>query len=311
MTLKKQCIKKIRKGMAIVTMVICVGLYVQSTYAYHNTERRIYSIREDNYAPAYYGLIQSGIVSKDDYEDLKGFEKIEEAYRLYITQYYEKGLVLDISIEEFEELYRMDGLDKLKEYVYEIENYGISTLSSSSSTKYYYNTGSNMPSQCSYSKYRLLSVVKKGDFIYEPVGGFGITGHSAIVEGRFYDANSGKYYIRVIEAISEGVVRSVLDDTRCDDKSVYVYRVKDATSENIKLAVLFAICQLEKDYALDLKKDTSINEEDWYCSELVWAAYKYVGINLERSLALSDNEPGVSPRDIAYGPYSLYVSYYK
>ena len=46
---------------------------------------------------------------------------------------------------------------------------------------------------------------------------------------------------------------------------------------------------------LDFAKDYDSDEEDWYCSELVWAAYKNQGYNIEKS-GLS--EPGVTPRDI-------------
>ena len=56
----------------------------------------------------------------------------------------------------------------------------------------------------------------------------------------------------------------------------------------------FAVSQLGKGYRLDLGKNTSGNEKDWYCSELVWAAYKNQGVDLETS----SGEPGVTPRDL-------------
>lgn len=139
-------------------------------------------------------------------------------------------------------------------------------------------------------------MLAKGDIIFEAEGGFGITGHIAIVEGRFYDSKQKKYYYRIIEAIDQGVVRSVLDDERVDDKDVSIYRVKGSTAEQRNKAVNFCISQLGKPYFLDFKKDRSENQKDWYCSELVWAAYKNQGIDIETSDFL--NEPGVTPRDI-------------
>lgn len=48
-------------------------------------------------------------------------------------------------------------------------------------------------------------------------------------------------------------------------------------------------------YKIDLQKDTEPGQADWYCSELVWAAYKNQGIDIEVS---GNGEPGVTPRDI-------------
>ncbi|MDF2520996.1 MAG: hypothetical protein K0R84_1624 [Clostridia bacterium] len=172
---------------------------------------------------------------------------------------------------------------------------------------WYYNTGTTLPQPANYSKYNLLSTVKKGDIIYEANGGFGITGHIAIVEGIFWSTTQQQYYIRVIEAISDGVVRSVLDDTRVDDKAVSVYRVIGATSTNITNAVYFCIGELGSSYNLDFAKDTSSSETDWYCSELVWAAYWHQGFDIETDNFF--NEPGVTPRDIANSDAVAYVAF--
>lgn len=172
-----------------------------------------------------------------------------------------------------------------------------SSSSSSSSNKsggYYYNTGTSCPSKATYSKYKLLSNVKKGDIIFEAAGGFGITGHIAIVEG-IYTRSGGGQYIRVIEAIDKGVVRSILDDTRIDERKGTVLRVKSASTTTINRAVSFCVGELGSKYNLDFAKDTSSAETDWYCSELVWAAYKNQGIDIEVG---GINEPGITPRDI-------------
>lgn len=164
------------------------------------------------------------------------------------------------------------------------------------SPAWYYNTGEKLPRSVAYNK-NILSAVEKGDIVYEAKGGFGVTGHIAIVEGKYYSAEKKQYYVRLIEAIQQGVCRSVLVDQRVDDKSVTVYRVTGASNAQKNAAVSFCRSQLGKKYNCDLERNTSANEKDWYCSELVWAAYKNQGIDIETKGSI--NEPGVTPRDIA------------
>lgn len=162
--------------------------------------------------------------------------------------------------------------------------------------QYYYKTGLSCPKQATYSKYKLLERVRKGDIIYEALGAGGIAGHIAIVEG-VYDRGDGTKYIRLIEAIGDGgVCRSILDDKRADDKAAYVLRVKGADQGIINRAVDFCVAQLGKAYRLDFKHDYNRYEAHWYCSEVVWAAYFVQGINVETTGSL--NEQGITPRDI-------------
>lgn len=205
------------------------------------------------------------------------------------------SLITNVKADE----YNTGMLEKDNEYsIGYYENtvyYSSSSSSSSGSDLWYYNTGTSLPKIPNYKKYGLTSIVKKGDILYEANGGFGITGHIAIVEGIFYDESKKKSYIRVIEAIDNGVVRSVLDADRIDDRAGTIYRVSSATSSQKTAAIDFCISQLGKKYVLDFQKDTSANEKDWYCSELVWAAYKRQGIDIEDT---GLNEPGITPRDI-------------
>lgn len=84
-----------------------------------------------------------------------------------------------------------------------------------------------------------------------------------------------------------------MDDVRVDERKVIILRVA-ASAKKKAGSVAFAVSQIGKEYYLDFKKNTSKSEEDWYCSELVWAAYKSQGMNLETSLG----EPGVTPHDL-------------
>lgn len=151
-----------------------------------------------------------------------------------------------------------------------------------------------------------LLKLKKGDIIFEANGGFGIIGHIAIVEGKYWSSAFNTYYIRLVEAIEIGVVRSILDDERIDDKGVTVLR-PDTTSKKIQNAVRFCVSQLGKAYSLDFTRDTDATEKDWYCSELVWAGFKNQGINLETTGLY--NELGITPRDIKKGKHTTVISY--
>lgn len=230
-------------------------------------------------------------------------EQLVKAYENVMYYAYEKGIILDLSLETFIQEYEdsnCPNVNKYEKMYYDIllENQPDTNISLAfvGDGKWYYNTGTSLPNPANYSKYNLLNVLKKGDIIYEKKGGFGITGHIAIVEGRYYSSAHKQYYIRVVEAISDGVVRSVLEDTRIDDKGVSVLRVKGASNTVASKATDFCIGQLGKAYMLDFKKDTSPKEPDWYCSELVWAGYYIQGYNIETTGFY--NEPGITPRDI-------------
>ncbi len=164
------------------------------------------------------------------------------------------------------------------------------------SPEWYYNTGEKLPRSVAYNR-NIIPAVEKGDIVYEAQGGLGVTGHIAIVEGKYYSAEKKQYYVRLIEAIQQGVCRSVLVDQRVVDKTVTVYRVTGASNAQKNAAVSFCRSQLGKKYHCDFSHDTSASEKDWYCSELVWAAYKNQGIDIETKGSV--NEPGVTPRDIA------------
>lgn len=243
--------------------------------------------------------------------------KLEDSYIQVIEYSDSVNSLLDMSLETYLENFYIGGYDNIDEYKNEyylalsnekandknIEMYvkeninvddGISPLGAGDA--WYYNTGTTLPRAASYTSYRLLDIIEKGDVIYEANGGLGVTGHAAIVEGRYWSTEHFQYYIRIIEAISPGVVRSVLEDGRVVDKGVSILKVKNATSRNVNDAVNFAVGELGTSYNLDFQKDYSSSETDWYCSELVWASYKNQGIDIETTG--SYNEPGVTPRDL-------------
>ena len=233
------------------------------------------------------------------------------AYEQVVAYAKENNIELGMSFDDFVNNYDGQPIEEYVNAYYSVLQPESAAVRSSGGSKYYYNTGTSCPSQANYNKYNLLSVVKKGDVIFEANGGFGITGHIAIVEG-IYNRNdgTGRKYIRVIEAISNsegGVTRSILDDTRVDDKAVTILRVSGATTTKINSAVSFCQGELGSSYFLDFAKDHSASETDWYCSELVWAAYYNQGINIE--VGGLHGEPGVTPRDIRNCSLTYEVAY--
>lgn len=189
--------------------------------------------------------------------------------------------------------------DYVNEFIRNTQNTAQTMGSLSGLLPWYENTGTTIPEGYTpdYTNNQLLEVAQVGDIIYEAKGGYGVTGHIGIVEGKFYDEASGTWYIRFIESTAPGVIRSILEQTCVDEWEVHLLRVNDATDEQKQKAVEFCISQLGSSYNLDFAHDTSEDEEDWYCSELVWAAYYNLGIDIETTGLL--NEPGITPRDIA------------
>lgn len=227
--------------------------------------------------------------------------EILRAYENVINYAGRNNIPLDLSLETFIEEFKDSKATNLTEYenmYYKVFEQPEMTFSSrfGGASEWYYNTGTTLPKAANYSKYRLLAKVKKGDIIYESKGGFGITGHTMIVEGKYYSSEYRQYYIRVVEALSIGVVRSVLDDSRVDEKNSIILRVRKANDTVTSNATNFCISQLGKAYMIDFRKDRNLNEPDWYCSELVWAGYYNQGINIETKGKY--NEPGITPRDI-------------
>ena len=132
-----------------------------------------------------------------------------------------------------------------------------------------------------YGNDKLLDWVKPGDILYDGHGSFagvGYTGHIGIVE-TIVGSGSNRY-IRTIEAVPNfGVARALLDSTRFASAKM-ILRVGTASTSQKTAAINFCINQLGKSYGLHSGPNTSTNSEEWYCSELVWAAYYNQGISI-------------------------------
>lgn len=242
------------------------------------------------------------------------YSAAERAYNHLISDY----PYLEGDFEAFVSSYLSSGFDSIDSYVSEVErSQPANAQTTSILDKWYENTNTTLPQAASYSQYGLLKTVKKGDLIYEDGFKYAFTGHISTVEGIFYSSQYHQFYIRVIEAIGTGVVRSVLDDTRANDFNSHVLRVHSAngftvTDKKINAAVKFCQTQVGKKYKLDIfaHPDHSAIEESWYCSELAWASYYNQGINLDTTSGAYINEiVGATPLDIYNSVFTFELDY--
>lgn len=261
---------------------------------------------------------------------------LNDAYIHFSEELYNRGMPVSICLEDFLSGYNEFNGTSVQEYInscihYESDfmthteatidkNLQIATayfashkseiesdisLQSSNNDNWYDDIGvSNpkLPRTASYSKHSILSKVKKGDIIYETSGSIVTVAlkHIALVEGMFWDPTFKQYYIRTVEAVSPHVTHGVLDDTRYEYRGIQIYSVKTATASQINEAIRFYINQLGKPWSLEMPLSGycsySFDNEDWYCSELAWAAYYRQGINF--------HDDGTIPKHV-YTPSAL------
>lgn len=148
-----------------------------------------------------------------------------------------------------------------------------------SATDYEYTPASEFQRVPVYEAYD-YSLIKEGDIVYETDTILFNTGHNALIYDIDKDGAYGNY-IQTIEAVGGGVQFGFLDDTRIVDFGIKILRVQGADDEVVDTAKYFIHEQLGKDYFLNITRlNTSIDSDSWYCSELVYAAYKYAGIDI-------------------------------
>ena len=226
-------------------------------------------------------------------------EELTEAYIDFSIRMANKNMSVSVCLENFIDGYT--NVYSIEEYIdamidYEVkaiyetgkfveENTKSEAVSRSGDGRWYDNIGTTtikLEGAPSYSKYNIENIVNIGDIVYETDGGWAsLVGHIALVVGTYYDADHYTLYIRTIEANLSDVVYGVLDDTRYEERGVKVYKVTNSTSLQRAEAVRFCIDQLGGTYSLKVGGNCSYSdsEDEWYCSELVWAAYYNQDIN--------------------------------
>lgn len=117
-------------------------------------------------------------------------------------------------------------------------------------------------------------------------------GHAALIydinkqaAGKVYNRNNR--YIQTIEAVGGGVQFGLVDDQRMVDYGCVIMRPTSQSNYKIKKAKEFCLDQVGCEYEIPSESQIKLphdkgnwpNREDrkWYCSELVYCAYKYAG----------------------------------
>ncbi len=140
-----------------------------------------------------------------------------------------------------------------------------------------------------------FTYVERGDLVYErnQIGGIG---HIGLVVEPHYNTIYGDL-ILTIESVGTKVQYCFLDLYRFVEKNVQLlYTCADY--DTIENAVYFCERQLAKPYYFDFHRcNTSINSEDWYCSELVYAAFYYSEFDLSY-LSSRDHYTCILPNQI-------------
>ena len=128
--------------------------------------------------------------------------------------------------------------------------------------------------------------IKNGDIIFEQDFLYGI-GHMALVydvNATYLDENNNEQtFILTIEATGDSVYYGFLDDNRIIEKAVHILRAKNTlTDQEIYNLRYFTSEQIGDDYLyVPGRENTSIDDDAWYCSELIYAAYMYIGYDIK------------------------------
>ena len=115
-------------------------------------------------------------------------------------------------------------------------------------------------------------------------------------------------YIQTVEAVAGGVQFGYLDDLRMVQyKCIILSICGDEDDLNRGKAVFFAMDQVGKPYFLHVGgPNTSLGATTWYCSELVYASWKYAGVDI--GVKKDSNGNDVFVGDVIY-PQDIYNSY--
>lgn len=160
------------------------------------------------------------------------------------------------------------------------------------------------------------SSVSAGDIVWETETILFNSGHNALITDMNHNSYYGSY-IQTVEAVGGGVQFGFLDDLRMTAYKCKILRVKGSDTTKVKSAIKFAKAQIGKDYSLNtLRLNTSIDSKEWYCSELVYASWKYAGIDIGVKKDSNGKDVylklGCLPIDISnsYNTYQVSMPYY-
>lgn len=170
-----------------------------------------------------------------------------------------------------------------------------------------------------YEFSELYNDLNVGDIIYETKTIFWNAGHNALITATDKERNvkngestkncmyfnGAQHYVETIEAVGSGVRYGFLDDDRFVRYGVKILRATNAYYFRYP-AVSFAKEQFGKPYSLDISRsNSSIDSNEWYCSELVWAAYNYSSWDICQVNGIKHGQSGNTGGPL---PWTIFVS---
>lgn len=187
------------------------------------------------------------------------------------------------------------------------DSYGGSSISDPQSSNFdpYICPASSFRRFPSYESFD-FSEIQDGDIILETnAPDFGM-GHAAIVydaQKLYYQQNGGlSTFIQTIEAVPGGVQFGYLDAERINEYGVMILRPVNADLY-VDDCLAFVYAQLGKTYDYPInsgRMNTSINSNQWYCSELIYAGYYYAGFTFNHS-----TYGWINPYDLLWSSFVL------
>lgn len=225
----------------------------------------------------------------------------------FCNQYYENN----INIQEYTESWKYIDTNNYIGYSYESSKPAVMTNSVDEKyildSKEYDITPKSVFKRDIIDNHGLFVDVRPGDIVYETKTKLWNAGHVALVTQTNKRVEGySKTYIETIEAVGGGVQHGFLDDERITKFGVKVLRIHTNMSQ---FAIDFIKKQLGKKYSLNPnRKNTSVDSKEWYCSELVWAAYLSAGIDIctinRKPIGSTGNSGGPLPYGIYVGDFT-------
>ncbi len=104
------------------------------------------------------------------------------------------------------------------------------------------------------------------------------TVHHATLCIKTPESNDDEAFITIAGADAQVAILT-LEDMRASNDYVAVLRCNKITNEQIESVVSYATAQIGKSYNMDFINKW--DEEKFYCTQLVWASYQHVGIEID------------------------------
>ncbi len=238
----------------------------------------------------------------DLYNEKNPSQKVDYgSFNDFVNDYYS----LDVDLTSYPEYYASKKIGSSTPQTYQlkssssgIENYILNGGNSQSMVSQEYFSASDFKSKPVYEMYDFQSFAN-GNIIFENTVAVAKTGHVAIVENASTNSDYG-YFVKTIESVpNQGVTYGFVDDYRMAEFKVEVLRVANTTSSEIQKALYFCRSQIGGHYSIDSVSAKRIQTGyesnsgaplNWYCSELIFAAFLHADSSIDYRLKSLSSE---------------------